>query len=85
MNTFDLSVPSHLLAALLPDLILMGGAMLLLLYAVWRRESPAHQRQVGLLSIVLAVITLVVVVWTMYQRGTAAPGAHRRRQLPLDG
>jgi NADH-quinone oxidoreductase subunit N len=74
MNTFDLAIPSHLMAALLPDLILMGGAMLLLLYAVWRRESPAHQRQVGLLSIVLSVVTLVVVVWTMYQRSSAAPG-----------
>jgi NADH-quinone oxidoreductase subunit N len=75
MYTFDLSIPSHLMAALLPDLILMGGAMLLLLYAVWRRESPEHQRRVGLLSILLSVITLVAVVWTMYRRGMAAPGA----------
>ena len=74
MNTFDLAIPSHLTAALLPDLLLMGGAMLLLLYAVWRPESLAHQRQVGLLSIVLAVVTLVAVVWTMYQRGSATPG-----------
>ena len=74
MRTFDLAIPSHLMAALLPDLILICGAMLLLLYAVWRRESAAHQRQVGLLSIALAVITLVAVVWTMYQRGSATAG-----------
>ena len=74
MRTFDLSIPSHLTAALLPDLLLVGGAMVLLLYAVWRRESPGHQRRVGLLSILLAVVTLVAVVWTMYQRGSAAPG-----------
>ena len=74
MTTFDLAIPSHLIAALLPDLLLMGGAMLLLLYVVWRRESPEHQRQIGLLSIVLAVITLVAVVWTMYQRHSATPG-----------
>ena len=45
MLTFNLANPSHLAAALLPDLILMGGAMLLLLFAVWRRESAEHQRQ----------------------------------------
>ncbi|PYP80177.1 MAG: NADH-quinone oxidoreductase subunit N [Gemmatimonadetes bacterium] len=74
MLTFNLSIPSQLMAALLPDLILMGGAMLLLLFAVWRRESLAHQRLVGLLSIALSVVTLVAVVVTMYRRGTAPPG-----------
>src|SRR5512132_2864193 len=74
MLTFNLANPSHLAAALLPDLILMGGAMLLLLFAVWRRESAEHQRQVGLLSIGLTVGTLVAVVITMYRRGIAPPG-----------
>jgi len=74
MLTFNLSIPSQLTAALLPDLILMGGAMLLLLFAVWRRESAQHQRQVGQLSILLVVGTLVAVVVTMYRRGTAPPG-----------
>jgi NADH-quinone oxidoreductase subunit N len=74
MLTFNLANPSHLAAALLPDLILMGGAMLLLLFAVWRRESAEHQRQVGLLSIALTVATLIAVVITMYRRGTAPPG-----------
>ena len=74
MLTFDLAVPSHLIAALLPDLILMGGAMLLLLFAVWRRESREHQRLVGHLSIALSVVTLVAVVVTMYRRGSAPPG-----------
>jgi NADH-quinone oxidoreductase subunit N len=72
--TFNLAIPSQLTAALLPDLILMGGAMLLLLFAVWRRESLEHQRQVGLLSILLCVVTLVVVVITMYRKGSAPPG-----------
>jgi NADH-quinone oxidoreductase subunit N len=74
MLTFNLANPSQLAAALLPDLILMGGAMLLLLFAVWRRESAEHQRQVGLLSIGLTVITLVAVVLTMYRKGIAEPG-----------
>ncbi|MDB4990876.1 MAG: NAD(P)H-quinone oxidoreductase subunit 2, partial [Myxococcaceae bacterium] len=66
-HTFDLSIPSQLTAALIPDLILMGGAMILLLVAVWRRESPEHQRRVGLLSITLSLITLVA-VWVMMNR-----------------
>jgi NADH-quinone oxidoreductase subunit N len=74
MHRFDLAVPSELTAALLPDLLLIGGAMLLLLYAVWRRESREHQRQIGFLSIVLAVVTLVAVVVTMFQRPTATDG-----------
>jgi NADH-quinone oxidoreductase subunit N len=74
MLTFNLAIPSQLTAALLPDLILMGGAMLLLLFAVWRRESASHQRLVGVLSIALSVVTLVAVVVTMYRRGTAPPG-----------
>jgi len=57
MRTFNLAVPSQLTAALLPDLLLIGGAMALLLWAVWRRESAAHQRSVGVLSIGLCVAT----------------------------
>ena len=41
---FDLNTPAQLTAALGPDLLLMGGAMILLLWAGWRRESDAHQR-----------------------------------------
>ena len=74
MRYYDLSIPSHLMAALLPDLILVGGGMLLLLWAVWRRESPAHQRSVGVLSIGLCVATLVAVLLMMFDRPTASDG-----------
>jgi NADH-quinone oxidoreductase subunit N len=74
MRTFDLSIPSQLTAALFPDLILMGGAMLLLLWAVWRRESASHQRHVGVLSIGLCVVTLVAIAWMMTLRGEATDG-----------
>lgn len=74
MRYYDLSIPSHLSAALLPDLMLMGGAMLLLLWAVWRRESAAHQRSVGVLSIGLCVATLVAVLLMMFDRPTASDG-----------
>jgi NADH:ubiquinone oxidoreductase subunit 2 (subunit N) len=71
---FDLAIPSQLLAALIPDLILMGGAMTLLLVAVWRRESREHQRLVGELSIGLCAIVLAA-VWIMMNRlGQATDG-----------
>ena len=74
MRYYDLANPAHLSAALLPDLVLMGGAMLLLLVAVWRRESAGHQRIVGVLSIGLSVVTLVTVILMMFSRPSASDG-----------
>lgn len=70
--TYDLLNPAQLSAALLPDLLLMGGAMVLMLLAAWRADSDAHQRTVGLASIGLLVATLAAVVW-MSVRGDGAP------------
>jgi NADH-quinone oxidoreductase subunit N len=74
MHYYDLAIPSHLTAALLPDLILVGGAMLLLLVAVWRRESAGHQRLVGVLSIALCVATIGVVLGMLFGRTSAGDG-----------
>jgi NADH-quinone oxidoreductase subunit N len=74
MRYYDLAIPSHLMAALLPDLILVCGAMLLLLWAVWRRESSSHQRSVGVLCIGLCVATLVAVLLMMFDRPRASDG-----------
>ena len=74
MRTFDLAIPSQLTAALVPDLLLMGGAMALLLWAVWRKESAAHQRSVGVLSIGLCLATLIAVGLMMSQRAMATDG-----------
>ena len=74
MRTFNLAIPSQLTAALVPDLLLMAGAMALLLWAVWRKESAAHQRNVGVLSIGLCVATLIAVVLMMFDRGVATDG-----------
>lgn len=60
--TLDLSRPMDLTRAIAPDLILCGGAMILLLYAAWRPESEAHQRRVAIGSMAVALITLVAVV-----------------------
>ena len=74
MRYYDLANPSHLTAALLPDIVLMAGAMILLLVAVWRRESAAHQRTIGVLSIGLSVVTLVTVIVMMFSRPSASDG-----------
>jgi NADH-quinone oxidoreductase subunit N len=72
--SFDLSMPAQLTAALGPDLLLMGGAMILLLWSGWRPESDAHQRSVGIMSIVLCVLTMVAVGYYAYQGYTAGNG-----------
>ncbi|MGE5102519.1 MAG: NADH-quinone oxidoreductase subunit N [Deltaproteobacteria bacterium] len=73
ITTLDLSVPTQLTLALVPDLVLMGGAMLILLWAAWRPDSDEHQRNVGIASIILAGITMVLVLnWV--GRFDAGPG-----------
>lgn len=72
--TYDLLVPAQLSAALLPDLLLMGGSILLMLVAAWRPESDAHQRAVGIGSLVLLAATLGTVVWMGMSGATATPG-----------
>jgi NADH-quinone oxidoreductase subunit N len=73
--TFDLSLPAQLSGALGPDLLLMGGSMLLLLWAGWRHESDEHQRSVGILSMALCVFTMVAVGYYAYTGYTATVGA----------
>ncbi len=71
---FDLSMPAQLTSALGPDLILMGGAMLLLLWSGWRPESDEHQKSVGILSIALCIFTMVAVGFYAYRGYTASNG-----------
>jgi len=71
---FDLSIPSQLAGALLPDLILVIGAMLLLLVAVWGKESLQRARIIGLLSIAVCLITFASIVWIWHARATASAG-----------
>ena len=71
----DLSIPMHLTTALLPDLVVMVGAMLLLLWAAWRPESAQHQRAVGLACIAIAVLGMIAVGYLMGQRLEATDGA----------
>src|SRR5918912_309666 len=60
--------------ALLPDLILGVGAMLLLLYAAWGRESLERQLRVGVLGILLCIATGAAIVWMATSGAKATPG-----------
>lgn len=71
---FDLSSPSELMAALGPDLLMMGGAMVLLLWAAWKPESDAHQRSVGKGSIVLCVAVIGLCIYYMTKGFTSTAG-----------
>jgi NADH-quinone oxidoreductase subunit N len=72
---FDLSRPLDLTIALAPDLLLMGGAMVLLLASAWGSETPQRQRAVGRWSIFLCVLTLAGVVYMWWGGYTGTRGA----------
>jgi hypothetical protein len=70
----DVTLPGGLTFALLPDLVLLAGVMVLMLWAAWRPDSAAHQRSIGIGSLVLTVLTAGAVVWFAVSGATAKPG-----------
>src|SRR5579872_5659866 len=72
--SFDLSIPAQLSFALLPELVLSAGAMLLLLVAAWGKETAGRARTVGVLGILLSLITAAIVVWMWMSGAKATPG-----------
>jgi NADH-quinone oxidoreductase subunit N len=71
---FDLSIPSQLSAALGPDIVLLAGAMLMLLVAVWRPESHGHSRAVAIGCMAVVALTAAAVIYYMARGATATTG-----------
>lgn len=71
---FDLSLPSHLIAALTPDIVVMVGAMLLMLWAAWGPDSDDRQRSIGIAAIGVCVISAATIVYFMATGATAGKG-----------
>jgi NADH-quinone oxidoreductase subunit N len=74
MQTLNLTLPLELAIAIGPDLFLIAGAMVLLLWAAWRPDSSAHQRAVGIGCMIVAALTGGVVWWYLVRGFNAAPG-----------
>jgi NADH-quinone oxidoreductase subunit N len=72
--TFDLALPGQLTAALAPDVTLLVGAMILLLAAVWGKESYRRTVAIGVGSLALCVLTGAVIVWMIRHGAKATPG-----------
>ncbi len=73
--SFDLALPTHLMAALTPDIIMMVGGMALLLWASWGPESQDRQRRVGIASIWVCVAALAsIVAFMCYGANATGPG-----------
>ena len=66
--TIDLSNPGGLFVALLPELVLTGWALVILLAAAWRHRDEADQQLAGHLALLGLVSTLLVVFW-LWARG----------------
>ncbi|HEX2721981.1 MAG TPA: NADH-quinone oxidoreductase subunit N [Gemmatimonadaceae bacterium] len=71
---FDLSVPSQLMTAFAPDILVMAGAMILLLWAAWKPESESHQRNVGVASIILCVTAMITIAFYVARADTSLAG-----------
>src|SRR5688572_17875567 len=70
----DVATPLGLTFALTPDLVMTGGAMVLMLWAAWRPDSAQHQRAVGIGALVLTALTAVVVILFAVRGYTAGRG-----------
>ena len=73
-STFDLAQPLQLTAALTPDLVLIVGAMILVVAAAWRPDSPSRQRVIGWASIVVTLLAIAAVIYFLVGGYGAGPG-----------
>jgi NADH-quinone oxidoreductase subunit N len=70
--SFDLSSYPDLLLALLPELVLTGWSLVLLLLVAWRHETVRDLRIAGWVTIAALVSTAVVTWWLWWNRASVA-------------
>jgi len=71
--SLDLSISGQLLLALLPELVLTGWALVLLLVVAWRHRSVGDLRVTGWLTLA-ALLSTAVVVWWLWRNGAHTEG-----------
>jgi len=64
----DLGLPRDLLCALLPELVLSGWGLLVLLVVAWRHRTPGHLRLAAGLTLAGFATTAVAVWWLWWHR-----------------
>ena len=69
----DLSSSTGLLVALLPELVLAGWAMALMLLIAWRHQGEADTRLAGMVAVIGLLSTLFLVLW-FWAQGTEIVG-----------
>jgi NADH-quinone oxidoreductase subunit N len=71
--SLDLSLYNELLIALLPELVLTGWALVVLLFVAWRHETARDLRISGWLTLA-ALVTTAGVVWWLWWNNTQVEG-----------
>ena len=80
----DPSVYQDLLLSLLPELVLTGWALVLLLFVAWRHKTVSDLRVAGWLTL-LALVSTAIATWLASRvrnsrsRGEKGMGANRAR------
>jgi NADH-quinone oxidoreductase subunit N len=69
----DLSTPSGVALALLPETLLTGWTLVLLLLIGWRHQHPEAHRQAGRLTLLALVTALAAVIW-LWRSGARPDG-----------
>ena len=78
----DLTTPGGLMVALLPELVLVGGSLIVLLAAAWNHTTPDDSRSAGWLSLAAVLLSSVALGW-LWLKGAQPEGLPA--MIALDG
>jgi NADH-quinone oxidoreductase subunit N len=63
VTPIDLTAPGGLMVALLPELVLVAGALIVLLAAAWNHATPEDSRSAGWMSLVVVLLSAIALGW----------------------